>query len=53
MESRKSRRVTAKSGTPKRRMSTKEPLSFDSLDSTAFEEFCFDMLEDLGFVNVD
>ena len=28
-------------------------LSFDSLDETEFEEFCFDLVVDLGFVNVD
>jgi hypothetical protein len=28
-------------------------LSFDSLDDTEFEQFCFDLLYELGFVNVD
>ncbi len=28
-------------------------VSFDGLSPTAFEEFCFDLLSDTGFVNVD
>jgi Restriction endonuclease len=28
-------------------------LPFDQLDATAFEEFCFELLGELGFVNVD
>lgn len=28
-------------------------LSFDSLDPTDFEEFCFELMVDMGFVNVD
>ncbi|MGY4768964.1 restriction endonuclease [Kribbella sp. CWNU-51] len=28
-------------------------ISFDNLDPTDFEEFCFDLLGELGFVNVD
>lgn len=28
-------------------------LSFDSLDATEFEEFCFDLMVDMGYVNVD
>jgi hypothetical protein len=29
------------------------PLSFEALDATEFEQFCFDLLQELGFVNVD
>lgn len=29
------------------------PLSFETLDATEFEQFCFDLLQELGFVNVD
>jgi hypothetical protein len=29
------------------------PISFDELDETEFEEFCYDLLIELGFVNVD
>ncbi|MBB0228392.1 restriction endonuclease [Streptomyces calidiresistens] len=29
------------------------PLSFENLDPTEFEEFCYDLLVRLGFVNVD
>ncbi|MEO6197165.1 MAG: restriction endonuclease, partial [Dehalococcoidia bacterium] len=28
-------------------------LELDSLDGTDFEEFCFELLHELGFVNVD
>jgi HJR/Mrr/RecB family endonuclease len=28
-------------------------ISFDNLDSTDFEEFCHDLLIEMGFVNVD
>ena len=28
-------------------------ISFDNLDPTDFEEFCFDLMQRLGFVNVD
>ncbi len=28
-------------------------LSFDHLDPTQFEEFCFDLMTDMGYVNVD
>jgi hypothetical protein len=28
-------------------------IRFDGLNATAFEEFCFDLLSELGFVNVD
>jgi hypothetical protein len=30
-----------------------QPLDFDSLDATEFEEFCFELLRDLGFTDVD
>jgi hypothetical protein len=30
-----------------------EKLDFDVLDETEFEEFCFDLLNELGFINVD
>lgn len=36
---------------PVKRLSVK--LSFDQLDSTEFEEFCFDLLKQTGYVNVD
>jgi hypothetical protein len=29
------------------------PISFDELNETEFEEFCYDLLIELGFVNVD
>jgi hypothetical protein len=30
-----------------------DKLDFDALDETEFEEFCFDLRNELGFVNVD
>ncbi len=31
----------------------RQPLPTDDMDSTEFEEFCFDLLRELGFVNID
>ena len=28
-------------------------LSFENLDATEFEEFCFDLLKQVGYINVD
>jgi hypothetical protein len=28
-------------------------LDFDTLEETEFEEFCFDLLDEIGFVNID
>ncbi|MDN5750803.1 MAG: hypothetical protein L0H64_20230 [Pseudonocardia sp.] len=30
-----------------------QQLEFDRLDETEFEEFCFELLGELGFVNLD
>jgi hypothetical protein len=34
-------------------MKPKHKLSFNRLSATEFEEFCYDLLEDLGFTNLD
>jgi hypothetical protein len=34
-------------------MQSKHQLSFNSLSATDFEEFCCDLLEEIGFVNID